>query len=133
MSKLLFIRSEDRIEFIDDAGVVTGYECRSDFFPTSNGGTEKHERLPDGFYTVTAELPPVDNGPGYGTFYIETGDPRERDIHGGGSNLDDPYAPRQGWLPTYGCLRMQNEDGQALSLLLIDAGNSVEFEVRDER
>ncbi|SRR6266404_2607287 len=44
--------------------------------------------------------------------YIETGDPRHRNLHGGGSfrNITDPYAPRQGWCPTYGCTRLQNED-----------------------
>jgi len=37
-----------------------------------------------------------------------------RDIHGGGTGLTDPYAPRQGWVPTYGCTRGQNEDVQRL-------------------
>jgi hypothetical protein len=31
-------------------------------------------------------------------------------IHGGGSDLGDPLAPRQGWEWTYGCLRLQNAD-----------------------
>jgi hypothetical protein len=31
-------------------------------------------------------------------------------IHGGGSDLPDPFAPRQGWEWTYGCLRLQNAD-----------------------
>lgn len=30
--------------------------------------------------------------------------------HGGGSNLADPWALRQGWLITHGCVRFQNED-----------------------
>jgi RHS repeat-associated protein len=42
--------------------------------------------------------------------YIETNDPRGRDIHGGGSGLKDPYANKQGWRKTYGCTRGQNED-----------------------
>ena len=48
--------------------------------------------------------------------YIDTGDPRGRDLHGGGScpRIPDPYAPRQGWCPTLGCTRLQNEDIQAL-------------------
>ena len=29
-------------------------------------------------------------------------------IHGGGSSLDDPFAPEQGWARTLGCLRVQN-------------------------
>ena len=35
-------------------------------------------------------------------------------IHGGGSGLPDPFAPRQGWRKTHGCLRVQNEDNQKL-------------------
>lgn len=31
-------------------------------------------------------------------------------IHGGGSGLADPFAPRQGWQITEGCLRLQNCD-----------------------
>ncbi|MEC4313106.1 hypothetical protein, partial [Escherichia coli] len=37
-------------------------------------------------------------------------DTRARWLHGGGSSLRDPYAPRQGWKPTMGCTRAQNED-----------------------
>jgi len=35
-------------------------------------------------------------------------------IHGGGTGLSDPYALHQGWVPTHGCLRVQNEDNAAL-------------------
>lgn len=31
-------------------------------------------------------------------------------LHGGGSGLRKPFAPRQGWVPTRGCLRLQNAD-----------------------
>lgn len=31
-------------------------------------------------------------------------------IHGGGSDLPDPFEPRQGWEYTFGCLRLQNID-----------------------
>ncbi|GEM_PF-5499905 len=32
-------------------------------------------------------------------------------VHGGGSGLSNPfYAMRQGWVPTHGCIRLQNED-----------------------
>jgi RHS repeat-associated protein len=51
--------------------------------------------------------------------YIDTGDSRGRDIHGGGTGLKDPFAPNQGWKPTMGCTRGQNDDvkslGQAIS------------------
>jgi hypothetical protein len=39
---------------------------------------------------------------------------RGRWMHGGGTGLPDPSAPRQGWKPTHGCTRMQNEDIQEL-------------------
>ena len=64
-------------------------------------------------------------GPAYGNFYITTHDPRARDVHGGGSGLPDPYADYQGWIPTYGCLRMQNADGVELSKMIIEGGNNV--------
>lgn len=42
--------------------------------------------------------------------YIDTGDPRGRDIHGGGTGLPDTQADRQGWKETRGCTRGQNAD-----------------------
>ena len=30
-------------------------------------------------------------------------------LHGGGSGLPDPLAPRQGWVWTHGCWRLQNQ------------------------
>jgi hypothetical protein len=33
-------------------------------------------------------------------------------IHGGGSDLPDPFAFHQGWEWTYGCLRLQNSDNE---------------------
>ena len=41
-------------------------------------------------------------------------------IHGGGSGLADSFADNQGWVPTYGCIRLQNIDNAALV-------NSVQF------
>lgn len=56
----------------------------------------------------------------YGSYFIAIGDDAHGDmeehgragigIHGGGSDLANPFAPRQGWEWTYGCLRMQNAD-----------------------
>ena len=46
------------------------------------------------------------------------------------SGLTNPYAPRQGFVKTYGCLRMQNADGEELSRLIIDHGNSVPLVVQ---
>ena len=47
---------------------------------------------------------------GYGTTRIISTDHRARWIHGGGTGLRNPYAEKQGWLPTKGCTRAQNGD-----------------------
>jgi hypothetical protein len=52
--------------------------------------------------------------------YIDTGDLRGRDIHGGGSRLRDPFAPQQGWVPTKGCIRGQNKDVKKLGEAIDD-------------
>ncbi len=35
-------------------------------------------------------------------------------IHGGGSDLPDPFALQQGWEYTFGCLRLQNADNERI-------------------
>jgi hypothetical protein len=57
-------------------------------------------------------VPRTDNSTAYGPSgtYIDTGDARGRDIHGGGSCSDEPDAPKQGWCVTLGCTRGQNLD-----------------------
>jgi RHS repeat-associated protein len=68
---------------------------------------------------TTPDVTPINsiNSPAYGPpgAYIDTGDPRGRDIHGGGSGLPNPYAASQGWVPTRGCTRGQNEEVQELN------------------
>ena len=133
--KLVYNRGIQALVVMDDSAAVAAlYDCHDDFVAGKNDEEQPRASLPDGDYTVSAEEPGQSaaeaNGPAYGTFYIKTGDPRGRDIHGGGSGLNDPFAPRQGWVPTYGCLRMQNVDGEELSRLIIDAGNAVPLEVR---
>ncbi|MDD0815431.1 RHS domain-containing protein [Curvibacter sp. HBC28] len=46
----------------------------------------------------------------FGPAKWRTTDERSRWIHGGGTGLKDPFAARQGWNPTLGCTRAQNED-----------------------
>lgn len=133
--KLVFNRETQTIVAVaDDGTVIASYECRDDFWAGENDEGQPRASLPDGDYTASAEQPGQSaaeaNGPAYGTFYVKTGDPRGRDIHGGGSGLPDPFAPRQGWTPTLGCLRMQNEDGEDLSRRIIDNGNAIRLEVR---
>ena len=127
IKEIQFQRSKRTIYAMDENYNVIGqWECRDDFIPGYNAQGDPRGSLPDGVYTdVSAEVTNGRYGPAYGNFYITSGDPRGRDIHGGGSDLDDPYADYQGWEPTYGCLRMQNADGVELSRLIIAAGNSV--------
>lgn len=49
-------------------------------------------------------------GKAYGTAKLRTTDSRSRWVHGGGSRSPNPYAPEQGWYPTEGCTRAQNQD-----------------------
>ncbi len=43
-------------------------------------------------------------------------------IHGGGSRLQDPYAPYQALVATHGCVRVANADAEAISQILNDFG-----------
>ena len=130
MSKLEYSRSAGIITYFANDGNQYPYPCSCDFEEGYNDDGVPRASLPIGSYTANAEQPPTDYGPAYGTFYINTDDIRSRVIHGGGTSLPDPYAPRQGWLCTYGCLRMQNEDGEQLSNLMIADGNNVPLEVK---
>ena len=129
MVKLIYSRSDQMIIFEHGDGTATPFECRNAHFSGNNDDGQPYESLPLGSYTAHAYEPPAEDSDEYGTFYIATGDPRGRDIHGGGSGLGDPKVARQGWYPTLGCLRMQNEDGEALSMLIIAAGNDIPLEV----
>lgn len=127
IKEIQFQRSKRRIFAMDENyRTLNSWECRDDFVPGYNASGDPRGSLPDGvYYNVSAEVTDGAYGPAYGNFYITSGDPRGRDIHGGGSGLPDSYADYQGWVPTYGCLRMQNADGVALSRMIIDSGNRV--------
>lgn len=127
VKEIQFQRSKQRIFAMDENyNVIGDWECRDDFVRGYNEAGDPRGSLPDGVYTnVSAEVTNGAYGAAYGTFYITTHDPRARDIHGGGSGLPNPFAGRQGWVPTYGCLRMQNIDGEELSRMIIAAGNNV--------
>lgn len=129
--KIVFSRTDQVIIFEHGDGTATPFECRSAHFSGFNEAGDPYESLPLGEYIAHAEVPPAENSSEFGSFYISTGDARGRDIHGGGSGLDDPLAAQQGWYPTLGCLRMQNEDGQTLSRLILDAGNDIPMEVQE--
>lgn len=136
LKEIQFQRSKQMIYEMDEGyNVIKEFECHDDFVAGYNEAGMPRASLPNDVYEhVYAEYPEdaqMCNGPAYGCFYIHTGDYRGRDIHGGGSGLPDPYANRQGWVPTYGCLRMQNVDGVELSYDIINAGNDVVLTVVD--
>ena len=69
----------------------------------------------DGSFTTTAIAGVSNRHAGEDAYgpngaYIDVNDTRQRNIHGGGTGLDDPQAARQGWQETNGCTRGQNED-----------------------
>ncbi len=121
---ILFSREDQRFYWIDPrtGTVVNSWEASSAFEPGVNENGEPRESLPVGSYEATAEITNGKYGPAYGTFYITTGDPRGRDFHGGGSALEDPYAPYQELKPTFGCLRGHNADGEKLCRLMYGQG-----------
>lgn len=127
IKQVIYSRSAQEITAVDDGGEILGsWECRDDFVEGYNDEGLPRESLPNGIYDeIDAEVYyPGEQPQMYGTFYITTGDYRGRDIHGGGSGLPDPYAPYQGWVPTWGCLRMQNADGEELSNLITEANDA---------
>lgn len=127
LKEIQFQRSKQRLFAMDENyRALNSWECRDSFVKGYNAYGDPRGSLPDGvYYNVSAEVTNGAYGPAYGNFYITSGDPRGRDIHGGGSGLPDPYADYQGWVPTYGCLRMQNADGVELSRMIINSGNNV--------
>lgn len=72
-------------------------------------------RCPRGEFPLGA--PQAHDEPAFGLWFtpIENTPGRQGiGIHGGGSRLLNPFAPRQGWASTHGCLRLQNEDNTVL-------------------
>lgn len=134
LREIQFQRSKQKMFAMNEKYEVIGeWDCHDDFIPGYNAEGDPRGSLPDGtYYHVSAEITNGAYGPAYGNFYISSGDPRGRDIHGGGSDLDDPYADYQGWEPTYGCLRMQNADGVELAEMIIEAGNDAILTVVEE-
>ena len=135
LKEFQFQRSKQKMFAMDEGWhVFKEWECRSAFVPGKNALGQPRETLPNGnYYNIMAEITSI-YGASFGTFYISTGDKRARDIHGGGAGLVDPWAKRQGWVPTYGCLRMQNDDGEELARLILEAQNAgidVVLTVRD--
>lgn len=81
--------------------------------------------------------------PAYGCWFIPLGDSDQHSfehhyregigVHGGGSDLSNPFAWKQGWEWTYGCLRLQNIDLERTVIpfvnWVLDHGGEVHLDV----
>jgi RHS repeat-associated protein len=134
LQSIYYSHNAERIYLVNNNGaILKSWEARDNFVPGNNDKGQPRASLPNGDYIAIAKSPGVKYGKSYGTFYIDTGDLRGRDIHGGGNNkklVPDPYASEQGWVPTFGCIRMQNENGEELSILMIMYGGIMPLHVQ---
>ncbi len=121
LSSLQFDPTTNTISFYNDSTTVT-YEARND---VTAGRTPINPDFHSNDVFPRTIAPSRSYGPGDNT-YIDTEHPKGKDIHGGGncSDVADPYADEQGWCPTWGCMRMQNEDIRALSNKILEYKNA---------
>jgi len=96
----------------ESPGPIVSWDSRSSVKPNSLPGAAGPY---DSANVYPTRGPYRDNADAYGpNDILRTDDYRGRWLHGGGSDLDDPLAPRQGWESTHGCTRLQNDDIQDL-------------------
>jgi RHS repeat-associated protein len=114
---------QHRIVTYMDMGITVYYDSKGTavaVFDSRNDVTSKAKPGADGPYfsrnVTPSEGPHHNRARAYGPNDILTTDDvsRGRWLHGGGSRLANPLADRQGWAPTLGCTRLQNEDIQTL-------------------
>ncbi len=107
--KLIFYRSTEKCKLFTPEGVMRAeWEMRN---RTVESGFGHWGKCPDGVYHLGTPRP--EDSPPFGRSFIPVIGVKTRvgiGIHGGGSGLLQPMAPRQGWRRTHGCFRMQNED-----------------------
>lgn len=102
--------------FDHDGKLVFECEARND---TVSEGYGHYGHCPPGTYGLGAPMRLDPPEVPYGGWYVPVNDIHglwERygregiGVHGGGSGLPEPFAERQGWQITEGCVRLQNED-----------------------
>lgn len=114
----IFDDTTNRLKLFDATGrLVFACEARND--AVAGPGFGHNGDCPRGEFVLA---PPRPKGtPAFGAWIVpildpEAGGPMDRygragiGIHGGGSGLPAPFAARQGWVKTHGCIRVQNED-----------------------
>lgn len=113
--------------FDNDTDLLKGYDCHGrEFFraecrnvAVGGDGFGHFGRCPRGDYEVGS---PIRKGTApFGEWFVPLLDygahhtmaEFERSgigVHGGGSGLANPFSAHQGWVPTHGCLRLQNSE-----------------------
>lgn len=113
-------KEKHKVYALDEHGeVIAHFPCGTDFYPGVNEYGQPRGNAENGVYNdsnVWAEV--GDCGRAYGKGYINI-DKRGRALHGGGSNLENPYEDFQPLLPTYGCFRMHNADVEWLAKMFL--------------
>lgn len=107
---LVFSSETLRCKAFDGHGTLL-FECDMHDAAVSGPGFGHFGRVPRGSYPLGAPVPKDD--PAFGRWFIPVEDVPGRGgigVHGGGSGLEHPFALQQGWRPTEGCLRVQNQD-----------------------
>jgi hypothetical protein len=91
----------------------------SDGGPDVQGGDTPPGLYKAGLITWTRRDEPLHIQHSYGPVFIDLVEQEAQEArrgragvghHGGGTGLPNPLAARQGWMPTHGCVRSQNED-----------------------
>lgn len=99
---------------------IMAVECRND--ATAGPGFGHNGRCPRGVYELGKPVAAHDVPFGFWFIPLLGEEAHGRGgigIHGGGSGLKDSFAERQGWQLTHGCLRLQNQDLDALVGLIL--------------
>jgi len=105
-----------------DHSEIAAFECRNE--ATAGPGFGHNGRCPRGDYPLGAPVATHEAPFGFWFVPLEGEEQHGRGgigIHGGGSGLANSFAERQGWQMTHGCLRMQNQDLDALIGLIMSA------------
>ncbi len=124
--------------FNDDSNRLTVWDakhkavfvCEARNRAVGGDGFGRWGRCPRGVFQLG--LPIALRHPAFGRWFVPVFDVGENDLmkrnrrrgiglHGGGSGLKNPFAPRQGWNPTHGCIRLQNVDMSPVATLIMAA------------
>lgn len=107
----LFVPGEKKPRWVVPA---RGYGANGPGWKMTGGDTPPGRYRCGDIYQIPEDDPDVNAYGFYAVDLIDL-DGQERDnnragimIHGGGSSLPQPLAPKQGWVVTHGCVRLQN-------------------------